>query len=85
MQIVKLEQFLECYAELPENIQRKTDKALLLLANLSHPSLRVKKLKGHKNICYARIDRNYRFTFKIEGDYLILRAVGIKNSVLNKP
>lgn len=85
MQIIKLEEFLRCYAVLPENIQKKTDKALLLLSNPRHPSLRTKKLQGVENIWYARIDKNYRFTFKIEGNFIILRGVGSHDIIIKKP
>jgi len=74
--------FQELYQKLPLEIQKKVDKQIRLLAgNPRHPSLQVKKRKGTKNIWYGRIDRNYRFTFEIEGDTIFLRAVGSHREV----
>ncbi len=39
-----------------------------LLKNLRHPSLRAKKFDVTENLWQARVDWNWRFYFKIEGD-----------------
>ena len=86
MQILKLEEFLNCYLSLPENIRKKTDKALLLLSsNPRHPSLRLKKIQGFEDIWYGRIDKSYRFTFQKEGDSLIMRRVGTHDFIIKNP
>ncbi len=36
--------------------------------NTQHPSLGVKKMKGHKNIWEGRVDDFYRFTFEFQVD-----------------
>ena len=66
--------FDDQYFALPETIRKKVDKQIQhLLQNLRHPSLRAKKYGGTNDVWQARIDRKYRFYFKIEGDtYLLL-------------
>ena len=86
MKIRKTRQFEECYESLPDSIKKKAIKALeLLLTNPQHPSLNLKKIKGVKGIWYGRINRYYRFTFQVEGEYLILRCVGPHNGIIKKP
>jgi len=78
--------FIECYQDLPQRIQRQADKQLgLLLKNLHHPSLRVKKMKRVKNIWEARVSKDYRFSFEIRGDTYILRKIGKHEEVLRRP
>jgi hypothetical protein len=55
------------------------------MININHPSLRVKKMKGHKNRWEASIDMFYRFTFEIHSDYYLLRRIGPHDDVLKKP
>jgi len=70
------EPFKRDYGELPAKIQQALDKALkLLMSNARHPSLRARKLPGTE-IWYARITRDYRFTFQHAGDSVILRRTG---------
>jgi plasmid maintenance system killer protein len=57
------------YDDAPAKIRKAFDKQVsLLAANLSHPSLRAKKFDEPKNVWQARVDRAWRFYFKIEGD-----------------
>ncbi|MBI3210194.1 MAG: hypothetical protein HYZ37_15015 [Candidatus Solibacter usitatus] len=58
-------------------IKKAFDKqALLLAANMRHPSLRAKKIDETNNIWQARVNQAWRFYFRIEGDnYLILRII----------
>ena len=54
---------------LPADVQTKAVKAFeLFVDNPQHPSLRVKKMKGHKAIWEGRIDQFYRFTFEYGKD-----------------
>jgi plasmid maintenance system killer protein len=39
----------------------------LLLANLRHPSLRAKKYSESEDVWQARVNRNWRFYFTIQG------------------
>jgi len=57
------------YAGLPPHVRKAFAKQLdYLLKNLRHPSLRAKKFD-------ARVDRNWRFYFKIEGDEYAIFAI----------
>lgn len=70
--------------KLPIHIQEKFRKQLLfLLENPRHPSLRVKKMRGH-DAFEARIDYHYRFGFEIEGDVIHILAVGPHDTGLGK-
>jgi len=65
------------YARLPRNLQERVKKQLaLLLENPHHPSLKTQKMKGRPDIWEGRINQDYRFTFKIEGQTYRLRRVG---------
>lgn len=76
MKLRPTERFAKDYVRLPQRLQDRVDKALeLLLENPSHPSLQIKKIKGHENRWEGRVTLQYRFVFSIEGDaYLLLRV-----------
>ena len=79
MRLVFTEPFKKDYSELSPKIMSALDKALkFLMVNIRHPSLRVQKLPGTE-IWYARITRDYRFTFQYAGDTIILRRAGTHN------
>jgi hypothetical protein len=60
-------------AAAPPIIQRAFAKQLAIrLTNLRHPSLRAKKYDEPRDIWQARITRDWRFYFTIEGDTYIL-------------
>lgn len=64
------------YMELPKSLQKKLKKQVrFLVENIGHPSLRAKKYHETDNIWQARIDRRYRFYFKIEEDTYLLIAI----------
>lgn len=78
--------FRQDYDDLPAQIRKKVDRQVNFLAdNLRHPGLRAKHIKGQTDIWEARIDRFYRFSFKIEGDIIYLRRVGPHDKTLNNP
>ncbi len=86
MKILRTDSFRRDYKKLPEKIKSQAQKALqLLVANLSHPSLRPKKIKSRENIWEARVTKDYRFSFEIRGDAYILRRVSKHNEVLRRP
>ena len=62
------------YARLSPRLKAQTDKQLdFLVKGLRHPSLRAKKYDESRDIWQARISRDYRVYFLIEGDgYVIL-------------
>ncbi|MBI3896505.1 MAG: hypothetical protein HY313_11305 [Acidobacteria bacterium] len=65
------------YAALSAERKVKFDKQVgFLLTNLRHPSLRAKKYDKAKDVWQARLDADYRFYFRIEGDaYHILSII----------
>lgn len=86
MRLVKTKTFEKDYILLPPKIRKRVDKQLKFLAtDLRHPSIRAKKIKGSKDIWEGRITNFYRFTFKIKGDEICLRHVGVHNKTLKAP
>ncbi len=62
--------------KLPIEIQKKFYKqAEYLLKDIRHPSLHAKKYYETDNTWQARIDKNFRFYFKIKEDTYILIAI----------
>lgn len=85
MQVIYTNSFKKDYDSLAPFIQRQADKKLgLLLSNPRHPSLQTKKMEGTKGIWEARVSRNYRMTFNLVEDCLILRRIGT-HDILRKP
>ncbi len=67
---------LRAYVEAPLAVQKAFDKQTKLLAdNLRHPSLRAKKYDEARDIWQARVNRDWRFYFSIEGDTYIIRDI----------
>ena len=86
MKIIRTDLFKQGYKKLPEKVKKQADKALqLIVANLSHPSLRAKKIKSGENIWEARVTKNYRFSFEIKSDTYTLRRIGKHEEVLRRP
>lgn len=68
--------FTRSYALAPARIQQAFDKqARLLLENHRHPSLRVKKFDEALGVWQARVTRDWRFYFTIEGDAYRLHEI----------
>jgi mRNA-degrading endonuclease RelE of RelBE toxin-antitoxin system len=85
MKIQTTRPFDKDYQDLPDTIKDQADKQLtLFLDNPRHPSLNIKKVKGHTRIWEGRINKNYRFTFQFEGELCILRRIGTHN-ILKTP
>ena len=85
MKIQTTRPFDEDYSALPESIKERVDKQLIILIeNPHHPSLRLKKIKGHPNIWEGRITKSYRFTFQISGEIYLLLRIGT-HGVLKTP
>ena len=69
--------FKKGYQGLPKEIQEAFDQRLpLLLKDLLHPSLRIKRIQGTKDRWEGSIAMKYRFTLELSGDNVIFRAVG---------
>ena len=68
------------YTNLIPRLQRAVDKQLDFLAakpeNLRHPSIQAKKYSRRDDEWQGRVNRDYRFYFRIIGDtYRILRII----------
>lgn len=85
MKLVRTDSFKKDFKNLPYNIQNLFEKKIKLFSeNISHPSLRVKKLQGYENRWEASITMFYRFTFEIHKDYYLLRRIG-PHDILRTP
>ena len=86
MRFIVTERFSRAYRNLPDELQRKADKALRLLQdNPKHPSLRIKKIQGTSGIWEARVDRSCRITLEMRSDAFLLRNVGKHDETLGNP
>ena len=69
--------FKKEYKALPKEIKKTFDEKLsLLLNNVSHPSLRVKRIQGTKDRWEGSITMNYRFTFQFDENTILFRTIG---------
>jgi mRNA interferase RelE/StbE len=69
--------FKKEYQTLPKEIQDNFDKKLtLLLEDIFHPSLRVKRIQGTKNRWAGSVTMKYRFTFELHDNKAIFRTIG---------
>ena len=85
MILARTRRFQRDYARLPPPLQERARKQLaLLLANPRHPSLRIKKVKGYENLWEGRITQQYRVTFRIEGETVLLLRIGT-HDLLRQP
>ena len=64
------------YQELEPKLQALVDKQFkLLLDNLRHSSLKAKKYDEARDIWQGRVNRDYRFYFRIRGDVYDILAI----------
>ena len=79
------ESFLKKYYTLSLEIQKRFNRKIeFFQKDPFHPSLRVKRVSGTKDIWEASISMNYRWTFKWDKDLIKLRNIGTHN-ILNNP
>lgn len=77
--------FDRLFRHLPKEIRERTYAKLALYAeDPSHPSLRVKPVKGAPGIWEMSISMSYRITFQVEGERVLLRRVGTLD-ILRQP
>ncbi|WP_027357571.1 type II toxin-antitoxin system RelE/ParE family toxin [Desulfofundulus thermocisternus] len=82
----RTERFKRAYKKLDENQRCAIKKALRLMSdNINHPSLRVKRVQGTKDIWEASATISLRITFSWKGDTIILRNCGEHDKTLKKP
>ena len=78
--------FVRAYDRLPSDVRKRVDRALRLLEeNWRHPGLQARRLSGHGDIFYARVDQNHRITYERRGDTLVLHSVGRHDETLRNP
>jgi mRNA interferase RelE/StbE len=86
MPLELFKRFVRAYDRLSPEVQERVKQAIHLFdENWQHPSLRAKRLSGHRDIFYARIDRNHRMTYERHGDELLLYNVGPHDETLKNP
>ncbi len=69
MRLHLTEQFLAQFGDAQPAVQKSVLKQLKLLeANVRHPSLHAKKFDEAEDIWQARINKSWRFYFKIQND-----------------
>jgi len=69
--------FKKEYNTLPKEIQKVfNEKLSLFLKQTSHPSFRVKRIQGTKNLWEGSITMKYRFTFELLENEILFRAIG---------
>ena len=76
--------FRKEYQKLPVNIQKVfNDKLTLLKNNISHPSLRIKRIQGTKERWEGSVTMKYRFTFEMQDQTIFFRMNGT-HDILNR-
>ncbi len=86
MNFIETARFEKAYKALPPEVKERIKDALIKLANdIRYPSLQVKKIKGTRGIWEARVNLDYRITFEMTKNCIILRNVGHHDSALNNP
>ncbi|MDA3894602.1 MAG: hypothetical protein PF482_00490 [Desulfobacteraceae bacterium] len=77
--------FKKQYKALPKKIQQAFNEKLeLLLNDMLHPSLRIKKIQGTKNKWEGSVTMKYRFTFHFEENTVVFRAIGTHDMLLRE-
>jgi mRNA-degrading endonuclease RelE of RelBE toxin-antitoxin system len=76
--------FKKEYLSLPKEVQQAfDDKLQLFMHDMSHPSLRVKRIQGTKDRWEASVTKKYRFTFQYLDKRILSRAIGT-HDILNR-
>ncbi len=76
--------FMKLYEKIPFDVRRIwPSKLALFLKDFRHPSLRVKKMKGYKNIWEMSINMDARATFEMYSDKVVFRKIGDHSILLN--
>ncbi len=84
MELQYTDKFKKDYKKLPLAIQKKTNEQLkVLISDFSYPSLRVKKVKGQKDIFEVSITMQYRLLFLFNANSLVLLRIG-PHDILNR-
>lgn len=83
-EIVFTQRFDRLFRRLPTRIRDATYEKLTRLAqDPAHPSLRVKQIRGRAGIWEMSITMNYRLTFEIDEERVVLRRIGTHDTLRN--
>ena len=86
MRLARTDRFKRAYNNLTGEEKRRAEKALRLLMNdMSHPSLRVKRVRKTKQIWEATVSMRIRMTFELQEDVIILRNIGGHDKIIDSP
>jgi mRNA interferase RelE/StbE len=86
MNIARTERFKKAWKQLAEEDKNLAKKAIEnLLRDIGYPGLRVKRIKGVKDIWEARASLSLRITFQIEKGTIVLRNIGKHDETIEKP
>ncbi|QQK74181.1 cytotoxin [Salicibibacter cibarius] len=89
MNVERTSRFKKAYKKLDKQSQKVINHAVVILTeDFSHPSLRIKKMKGyHKpDVWEASVNMDLRLTFElIKPNTIILRNCGHHDRTLNTP
>ena len=70
------ERFRRSFVAAPLIVQKAFDKqSRLLLENMRHPSLRVKKYDESRDLWQARVNDSWRFYFTVIGDTYVMEDI----------
>jgi len=79
------QRFKKEYGKLPKKIQNAFYQKLpIFLKDMSHPSLRVKRIQGTRDRWEGSVTMKYRFTFQWVQDILIFRAIGTHDILIKE-
>ena len=76
MKLLVTQKAVRDYRALPSQIQKRVDKQFeFLLQDLHYPSLHAKKYDESRDVWQGRVDRDYRFYFRIDSDLYVILAI----------
>jgi mRNA-degrading endonuclease YafQ of YafQ-DinJ toxin-antitoxin module len=77
--------FDRLFKRLPSHIRTEAiEKVVMYLNDPAHPSLRAKRIRGSERLWELSVTMNYRITFEVEDDRVILRRIGT-HDILKSP
>ncbi len=84
MQIIRLIQFKRMWKKLSAPVQERAAESLrLLVADRTHPSLRLKRMQRLPQYWEVRLDRDHRLICRLGKEVIVLAAIG-RHKVLDK-
>lgn len=78
--------FVRAYKKLDQKTRAQVDRTLqAIVLNPKHPSLRLKRIQGTKDVWEASVSMSIRITFRFSEDIIQLRNVGTHEQVFKSP